>query len=126
MVAVLVTLGMIIFPIMSVYFVVETRQRVNAPWYGTVSERLYLYVFPPGFMLFGTGCAIEAFDRYGAPWPDWLAGGLALPLVILTLLGLMGMVIPYPGFVTPKWVRERRQKDRDAKKQRRADMTSGR
>lgn len=113
-------IGMLVLPVLSVFFVVYPRRIKDAPWYGHGTESLYLYLFPPGFMFLGVACAAEVFERMGAPWPFWLEAVTIVPALLLTLVGFLGMMgVPMPGPLTPKWVRERRKKDRQAKRRRR-------
>lgn len=101
----------------AVGFVVYTRSINDAAWYGHYTETAYCYIFPGLFPLAGAGAIVAGFDRLGLPLPDWLASLLILPTFPLVLLGFLGAFgVPLPGFLTPRWIRERRRRDRQERR----------
>lgn len=112
------SLGLLVGPPVAVFYVVYPRIIDDAAWYGTFSEYLYLYMFPPFFFGLGVASGLEVFERLGAPWPHWLELTLVTPAVCGMFVGFIATLgVPMPPFLTPKWVRERRKEDREYKRQ---------
>lgn len=115
-------LGLLVGPPLAVFFVVYPRMIDDAPWYGTFTESLYLYCFPPFFFVVGVASGLEVFERLGVPWPYWLEQLLVGPGVLALFVGVLGTLgIPMPPFLTPKWIRERRKQDRQERRRRRSE-----
>lgn len=114
--------GALVFPALSVVFVVYPRRVEDADWYGNFTESLYLYLFPPGLMLLGWASSIGTLERFGVVMPVWLGAGVGAPLVLLTVLAMLPMMgMPVPGFLTPRWVRERRRREKPEKRRKRQE-----
>lgn len=115
-------LGALSFPVLSILFVVYPRRISNADWYGHFTEDLYLYLFPPTFMFAGWVCFVVSLERMGLEVPVLVQGVVAIPLLVLSLVGLVAVMgVPMPGFLTPRWVRERRRREKQEKRRKRRE-----
>ncbi|GAA1115288.1 hypothetical protein [Nesterenkonia jeotgali] len=113
-------LGAIVFFSASVFFFVYPRRIRDAHWYGTLTEPLYLYLLPPGLMLFSLGSATAAADAMRVELPVSVVGTLGILLVASVFVGFLAfMGVPMPRFLMPKWVYERKVKDRADRRRRR-------
>lgn len=79
---------------------------------------------PAGLLLFGVGCLYAFLDRLGAvdaaPALEPIFGFALLPLVALTLLGILfSFGVPAPMFLVPPEARAGVARRREARKQRR-------
>lgn len=111
----------IVFFILSVLFVVYPRRIRDAHWYGTLTEPLYLYLLPPGLMLFSLGSASAAADAMGVESSVPVVGTLGLVLMVCIFVGFLAfMGVPMPRFLMPKWVYDRKVKDRAERRKVRA------
>lgn len=110
-----------------IYYVVVPRLISGAPWYGTFMEPVNLYVMPVAGGLIGFGLLVGGLEKIGIAVPEEIVGVLGIPLVIAAFpafAAFMGM--PMPGFLMPKWVRERKRAECDARRRRRADKRTQR
>lgn len=120
-------LGLLVGPPVALFYLVYPRLISDAPWYGTFSEYMNLYMYPPFFYSMGIVSGMEVFERLGAPWPYWLSMTLTLPGIVGMFVGFIAaMGVPMPPFMTPKWVRERRKADREFKRRLKAVRKSKR
>ncbi|GHD06115.1 hypothetical protein [Zhihengliuella salsuginis] len=123
----LAIVGGILFPLLSAHYIVHPRRITDASWYGHFSEYTNLYLFPPGFALLASVCWAYVADSWGLDNIFTVLSVVAMFWVALTALGFIAMLgVPMPPFMTPKWVRERRKADREAKRQRRAERKAAR
>ncbi|GAA3284255.1 hypothetical protein [Nesterenkonia halobia] len=114
--------AMLVCPVVTVWFVVYPRLIRDALWYGWISERLYLYAFPPFFGLASVVSASKVFEAWGIPWPEWLEMWTIGPMGFLMIYGGFAVLgLPVPPFLTPKWVRERRSQDREERRRHRRE-----
>lgn len=121
------SLGLLLGPPIAVFYVVYPRIINDAPWYGTFSEYMNLYMYPPFFYCVGVASGLQVFERLGAPWPYWLEMTLVVPGGVGLFVGFAAaMGVPMPRFLTPKWVRERRKQDREYKRQVKAERKAER
>lgn len=105
---------------LGVWMYIWPRRITWAGWYGTMNEAIYLYMYPPFFMALGSAGAYASFEAVGLPWPNWLGALLIFPFIFLLFLGVLAFIgLPMPPFLTPRWVREQRKRDRQVRRRRR-------
>lgn len=115
-------LGLLVCPVVALWFVIYPRLITDAHWYGWISERLYLYCFPTFFAAGAVVSAQKVFDMWGTPWPEEFAQPVLAIAGFLALYGAFSVFgLPVPPFLTPKWVRERRKQDREERRRRRRE-----
>ncbi|GAB3179869.1 hypothetical protein GCM10027060_08430 [Nesterenkonia halophila] len=118
-------IGLLVCPVLTVWFVVYPRLINDAHWYGWFSERLYLYGLPPFFAMASVACAYRVSDVWGISWPTWLEQVTMGTTGFLMLCGFFATLgVPVLPFLTPKWVRERRSQDREERRRRRREKNA--
>jgi len=78
-------------------------------------------MLPPGLLLFSLASAVQAADALGVEASVPVVGTLGLVLLTLIAVGFLAfMGVPMPRFLMPRWVYERKVKDRAERRRRRA------
>lgn len=114
----------IILLVIALYFIVKPRIIRDAWWYGTLHEPVNLYIIPPV-------CVIGSLVMITSVVEDVTSGIPGLLAILAILVGVPSMLLlglgifayagmPMPRFLMPKWVYERKVRDRDDRGHRRS------
>ena len=102
------------------FYMFHVRYQENAEWYDDYREIPNLWVLPYCTPVFSVGALQIIYDELGAPGGAFVAeplrilGIITVFMIPIGILGGVGVPLPWP--LAPRWVVERRKKDRAARK----------
>ncbi|MCO1337445.1 hypothetical protein BJH93_00810 [Kocuria polaris] len=112
---------------LTAHYIAHPRKISDAHWYGSFTEYIYLYIFPPTFAFMGTYTLAEFFNSLGLNSVRDFFYLASIPVTAIWFVGFFAMLgVPMPPFMTPKWIRDRRKADREAKRQRTLERKTAR
>ena len=106
------------------FYMFHVRYQENAEWYDDYREIPNLWVLPYCTPVFSVGALQIIYDELGAPGGAFVAeplrilGIITVFMIPIGILGGVGVPLPWP--FAPHWVVERRKKDREKRRKRKA------
>ncbi|MFC7402109.1 hypothetical protein [Citricoccus sp. GCM10030269] len=98
---------------------------VGADWYGTFMSRVFLYLIPSMALLWLFVAADSFLDALGTPWPNPVFDTGAVVLFLVLLLSFVGILgVPLPAPWAPRWMRERRARNKRTRRELRTKGTA--
>ncbi len=108
----------------SLYYLLVIRRDEDTDWYGGPWEPANLYILPLCTPVFAVSGLYGLLAELGVS-EDSLLPVMAAPItltVLLAALGILGGIgVPLPWPLTPRWVVQRKRRDRAEKKARRTE-----